>query len=152
MTYFLFRSFFFFFSSRRRHTRCALVTGVQDVCSSDLFGGVGLDANIVYAWQGRMPQIDIPASMFTSTAPGGLGLTQAQADQLAAVAQSGSLGILNARVALSFGPERNFELALWGKNMTNDQEQQHTLLLSHTYVGTSYNEPRSYGVTASFKF
>src|SRR3546814_6721914 len=26
----------FFFSSRRRHTRCALVTGVQNVCSSDL--------------------------------------------------------------------------------------------------------------------
>src|SRR3546814_1372082 len=26
----------FFFSSRRRHTRCALVTGVSDVCSSDL--------------------------------------------------------------------------------------------------------------------
>src|SRR3546814_5482738 len=44
--------FFFFFSSRRRHTRCALVTGVQDVCSSDLpatspasFGGAkGVDA------------------------------------------------------------------------------------------------------------
>src|SRR3546814_3166229 len=28
--------FLFFFSSRRRHTRCALVTGVQTVCSSDL--------------------------------------------------------------------------------------------------------------------
>src|SRR3546814_8127137 len=27
---------FFFFSSRRRHTSCALVTGVSDVCSSDL--------------------------------------------------------------------------------------------------------------------
>src|SRR3546814_1972602 len=27
---------FVFFSSRRRHTRCALVTGVSDVCSSDL--------------------------------------------------------------------------------------------------------------------
>src|SRR3546814_3923301 len=27
---------FFFFSSRRRHTRCALVTGVQ-TCSSDLY-------------------------------------------------------------------------------------------------------------------
>src|SRR3546814_9398932 len=25
-----------FFDSRRRHTRCALVTGVQTVCSSDL--------------------------------------------------------------------------------------------------------------------
>ncbi|WP_411341990.1 TonB-dependent receptor [Sphingopyxis sp. J-6] len=115
-------------------------------------GGVGLDANIVYAWQGKMPQIDIPVAMFTSTAPGGLGLTQAQADQLAAVAQSGSLGLLNARVALSFGPEKNFEVALWGKNLTNDQEQQYTLLLSNIYVGTSYNEPRSYGVTASFKF
>src|SRR3546814_6652628 len=30
------------------------------------FGGVGLDANIVYAWQGRLPQFDIPASMFPS--------------------------------------------------------------------------------------
>src|SRR3546814_1999386 len=29
---------FFFFSSRRRHTRCALVTGVQTLCSSDLCG------------------------------------------------------------------------------------------------------------------
>src|SRR3546814_9369249 len=29
-------SFCFFFSSRRRHTSCALVTGVSDVCSSDL--------------------------------------------------------------------------------------------------------------------
>src|SRR3546814_8422322 len=28
--------YLFFFSSRRRHTRCALVTGVQDVCFSDL--------------------------------------------------------------------------------------------------------------------
>src|SRR3546814_6660612 len=26
----------FLFSSRRRHTRCALVTGVQTLCSSDL--------------------------------------------------------------------------------------------------------------------
>src|SRR3546814_4662445 len=28
--------FFFFFSSRRRHTRCALVTGVQTCALSDL--------------------------------------------------------------------------------------------------------------------
>ncbi|NIJ36770.1 iron complex outermembrane receptor protein [Sphingopyxis panaciterrae] len=115
-------------------------------------GSVGFDANVVYAWQGKMPQIDIPANMFTSTAPGGLGLTPEQAAQVAAVAQSGSLGILNARAALSFGPEKNFEIALWGKNLLNDQEQQYTLLLSNIYIGTSYNEPRSYGVTASYKF
>src|SRR3546814_4701123 len=32
----------FFFSSRRRHTRCALVTGVQTLCSSDLVAQIGL--------------------------------------------------------------------------------------------------------------
>ncbi|WP_447762529.1 TonB-dependent receptor [Sphingopyxis panaciterrae] len=115
-------------------------------------GGVGLDANIVYAWQGKMPQLEAPVDLYTSTGIGGLGLTPEQAAQLAAVKNSGSLGILNARIAASFGPEKNFELALWGKNLTNDQEQQYTLLLSNIYVGTSYNEPRSYGVTASYKF
>src|SRR3546814_6963542 len=35
--------FLFFFSSRRRHTRCALVTGVQTCCSSDLFSLITLD-------------------------------------------------------------------------------------------------------------
>lgn len=115
-------------------------------------GSVGLDANIVYAWQGKLPQIEIPERLLTSTGVGGLGLTPAQAAQVLAVSESGSLGILNARVALSFGPEKNIELALWGKNLTGDQEQQYTLLLSNIYVGTSYNEPRSYGVTASFKF
>lgn len=115
-------------------------------------GSVGVDANVTYAWQGKMPQLEIPDALLTSTGIGGLGLTQAQADQVSAVAVAGSLGILNARAAISFGPDRNIELALWGKNLLNDQEQQYTLLLSNIYVGTSYNEPRSYGVTASFKF
>jgi len=115
-------------------------------------GSIGLDANIVYAWQGKLPQIETPERLLTSTGIGGLGLTPAQAAQVLAVSESGSLGILNARVALSFGPEKNFELALWGKNLTGDQEQQYTLLLSNIYVGTSYNEPRSYGVTGTFKF
>src|SRR3546814_9625365 len=35
----------FFFSSRRRHTRCALVTGVQTLCSSDL------NAAFAVAWR-----------------------------------------------------------------------------------------------------
>ncbi|MBL8650951.1 MAG: TonB-dependent receptor [Sphingopyxis sp.] len=115
-------------------------------------GNVGLDANIVYAWQGKLPQLEIPERLLTSTGVGGLGLTPAQAAQVLAVSEADSLGILNARVAVSFGPEKNFELALWGKNLTNDQEQQYTLLLSNIYIGTSYNEPRRYGVTGTFKF
>src|SRR3546814_15048681 len=35
---------FFFFSSRRRHTRCALVTGVQ-TCALPIFPGGGVDAS-----------------------------------------------------------------------------------------------------------
>src|SRR3546814_4776267 len=34
-----------FLSSRRRHTRCALVTGVSDVCSSDLRSLAGTSHN-----------------------------------------------------------------------------------------------------------
>src|SRR3546814_2276529 len=37
----LFISYFFFFSSRRRHTRCALVTGVQ-TCALPISLGAGL--------------------------------------------------------------------------------------------------------------
>src|SRR3546814_2230704 len=36
VTYIRFLCFFFFFSSRRRHTRCALVTGVQ-TCALPIF-------------------------------------------------------------------------------------------------------------------
>src|SRR3546814_17296992 len=36
MMCFIIQFILFFFSSRRRHTRCALVTGSSDVCSSDL--------------------------------------------------------------------------------------------------------------------
>src|SRR3546814_7074914 len=35
--------FWFFFSSRRRHTRCALVTGVQ-TCALPIFGHFDMDA------------------------------------------------------------------------------------------------------------
>src|SRR3546814_6098071 len=38
-------SYFFFFSSRRRHTRFALVTGVQ-TCALPISGGVGRDAEL----------------------------------------------------------------------------------------------------------
>src|SRR3546814_15779692 len=36
-------SFFFFFSSRRRHTRCALVTGVQ-TCALPILSWISLDS------------------------------------------------------------------------------------------------------------
>src|SRR3546814_4462118 len=39
-------SYFFFFSSRRRHTRCALVTGVQTCALPIFYGGFGAAAAV----------------------------------------------------------------------------------------------------------
>src|SRR3546814_8093104 len=47
---FLFLFFFFFFSSRRRHTRCALVTGVQ-TCALPIFV---LAYNVLF-----LPKVDV---------------------------------------------------------------------------------------------
>src|SRR3546814_20625802 len=38
--------FYFFFSSRRRHTRCALVTGVQ-TCALPIFGRIRIAAQYI---------------------------------------------------------------------------------------------------------
>src|SRR3546814_3768455 len=54
--------FVFFFSSRRRHTRCALVTGSSDVCSSDLTVQ-GPTANVKYL--GPNSIAPSPSSTFT---------------------------------------------------------------------------------------
>src|SRR3546814_5244585 len=45
-------SLFFFFSSRRRHTRCALVTGVQ-TCALPIFKSKGLGAGCALITDGR---------------------------------------------------------------------------------------------------
>src|SRR3546814_8169700 len=51
---------FFFFSSRRRHTRCALVTGVQTCALPispdlvyDLLIGAGCAKKLIFSWGGN---------------------------------------------------------------------------------------------------
>src|SRR3546814_1400766 len=46
--------FSFFFSSRRRHTRCALVTGVQ-TCALPIFGEHDLTENIIHLVLAKTP-------------------------------------------------------------------------------------------------
>src|SRR3546814_5403133 len=57
MFVFAFCSLFFFFSSRRRHTRCALVTGVQ-TCALPIFGRLpqALSADIRVIEVGAQPE------------------------------------------------------------------------------------------------
>src|SRR3546814_2696022 len=55
-------SCFFFFSSRRRHTRCALVTGVQ-TCALPIYGIAKLFAK--YEIEGAQPALDALAKQLT---------------------------------------------------------------------------------------
>ncbi len=118
--------------------------------------GIGrFNANVVYAWQGEYTNADTRPALFTAdptTVPGGLGLTQAQAAQLQDALLTNSLGLLNARASLSFGPQDNYEIAVWGRNILGDREPLYTLLLSNVYVGSSFNEPSSYGLTFTARF
>src|SRR3546814_1177798 len=49
--------FFFFFSSRRRHTRCALVTGVQ-TCALPIYRGIWSPLEERPAWHGMILNVD----------------------------------------------------------------------------------------------
>src|SRR3546814_5750419 len=46
---------FFFFASRRRHTRCALVTGVQ-TCALPIYSGVGRMQHVIIS-QGQIDAV-----------------------------------------------------------------------------------------------
>src|SRR3546814_6614982 len=62
----------FFFSSRRRHTRCALVTGVQTCALPILFEGA--QGSLLDVDHGTYPYVTSPNTMAGSAAAGsGLG-------------------------------------------------------------------------------
>src|SRR3546814_8725690 len=79
---------FFFFSSRRRHTRCALVTGSSDVCSSDLADAPAQRAHVGAAE---------PLAVHRYLAPARVGVERRDAQQ--------------ARLARAVGPEHDPVLA-----------------------------------------
>src|SRR3546814_7890722 len=58
LSFFVFLFSFFFFSSRRRHTRCALVTGVQ-TCALPISAALGLASTAALAQQAdALPQTE----------------------------------------------------------------------------------------------
>src|SRR3546814_3909747 len=85
---------FFFFSSRRRHTRCALVTGVQTCALPILSASLGVD--VIYRSDttgvvgGNDPRFAIPA--YT---------------------------LVDLRASLGAADDR-WRVSLWGKNITNE--------------------------------
>lgn len=114
-----------------------------------------LKLNATYAWQGDMDQDGNTLARYTAPAstPGGQGFSAAQAAQLLEVTTTRAHGIANARAAVAFGPDENYEIAVWGRNVFNTRRTGYVLYLGGlNYVGASWNDPATYGVTATVKF
>lgn len=62
-----------------------------------------------------------------------------------------ALGLLSARASIEFMDR--FEIGVFGRNLTNERKfSQNQLVAPLGYISATYNEPRTYGVTASVKF
>lgn len=122
--------------------------------SSDVgFGRLNLNAS--YAWQGDMYQVGDPVStLILPSASGGGGLPNAaEAEKLIAAGKTPAYGITNVRASLSFGPDDNYEVAVWGRNVFDVRAKQYILFLGgFNYVGANWNDPATYGVTVTAKF
>ncbi|MCK9543626.1 MAG: TonB-dependent receptor [Novosphingobium sp.] len=107
---------------------------------------LNLSAN--YSWQSKLNQHGEVAADFLRA-----GIPAAMVQDYIDATTSPATGITNARAALSFGPERNYEVAVWGRNIFNERTPIYTLFLGGlNYVSSAWNEPASYGVTATVRF
>jgi iron complex outermembrane receptor protein len=117
------------------------------------FARLNLNAN--YAWQGDMIQVGDPIGLLTTPAASGGGgiATVPLAQGIINAGTTPAYGITNVRLGFAFGPEDNYEISLWGRNAFNVRAKQYVLFLGGlNYVGSSWNDPATYGVTASIKF
>lgn len=118
-------------------------------------GFARLDANVSYAWQGKMSHTEQNIARLTRpAAQGGAGITStASAQALLDAAKARAYGVTNARVTLSFGPDDNYEVAVFGRNIFDERVANYALYLGGlNYVGVRWNEPATYGVSATVKF
>ncbi|WP_374282995.1 TonB-dependent receptor [Novosphingobium sp.] len=111
-------------------------------------------ANVSYAWQGDMYQVIDPLNVLTTSAAlGGGGLSATEAAKVIEAGKTPAYGITNARLGFSFGPEDNYEVAVWGRNVFDKRAKQYILFLGGlNYVGANWNDPATYGVSVTAKF
>lgn len=118
-------------------------------------GMARLGLNVIYAWQGKMSQTEQTFARLNAplATPGGGGFDAANAQAILDATTSKAHGITNVRASLAFGDNDNYEIAAWGRNIFDERATQYSLFLGGlNYVGTSWNEPATYGVTATVKF
>lgn len=130
-------------SGDRRHERFAQVTRWQYALGADYSASLGSDLELNlhtdYSWRGKTPSAEYNYV--------------ANPDNAAIIAATTlpSMGLLGARATLTYG---NYELAVWGRNLTNERGFVGSLavLPNLGFVGAWRQEPVTYGVTAKVKF
>lgn len=111
-------------------------------------GAATLGLNVNYSWQGSFAQDASTEAVFT-----GNGIPASLVPAYLEAVRTPALGLLNARASVAFGPEENFEIAVWGRNILDDRVPLYTLYLGGlNYIGSYYNDPATYGVTGTVRF
>lgn len=106
--------------------------------STSLGADSKVDLHVDYAWRGDAPTADY----FFAANPQNAAIVDATTAK--------ALGLLGARASVEFG---NFGLAVFGRNLTNKRDFVQNLLVAPLgYITGIRNEPRTFGVTGSFKF
>ena len=142
----------------KRDARFVSIAKEQFVVGANYTGYVGFGTvklNASYAWQGDIDQDYNTLERYTRprTEVGGGGFTQAQAEALLKATTVKAHGIANARLALAFGPDENYEIAVWGRNILDTRRPLMSLYVGGlNYVGSAWNDPATYGLTVSAKF
>lgn len=95
--------------------------------------------HVDYAWRSKVP-LD---PYFYAPNP--------ENDAIVASTTGPALGLLGARASIEFLDR--FEIGVFARNLTNEREYvQNQIVAPVGYVSATYNEPRTYGVTASVEF
>lgn len=107
--------------------------------TTPLGGSAKVNLHADYAWRSEVP-LD---SYFYAPNPENAAIV--------AATTAPSLGLLNARASVEFADR--FEIGVFARNITNQRKSvQNQLVAPLGYISATYNEPQTYGVTASVKF
>lgn len=119
------------------------------------FGGAKLKLHADYAWT----SVTLPPYFWPVNGPvvpaGSTAVANAPNPQHTPIVNNllrPSMGVLGARASLSFN-EDMYEIAVFGRNLTNNRAFYNPLLVAPVgYVQSSRMEPATYGVTATVRF
>ena len=130
-------------SGDRSFERFTGVARSQFALGADYATDVGSSAkvrfHVDYAWRGKVPTAEYNF------------VANPQNDLIIAATTADSLGLLGARASVEFAD--HFELAVFGRNITNQRKFVQNLLVAPLgYITGIRQEPSTYGVTASVKF